>query len=180
MYHELCLFMSHVTGAGSLRSGCQQGLVLARAISGLQMTGFSLYPHLVEGREKQAPQDSYKDTNPIREGSRLVTSAACMLSCFSHVRFWATLWTEDPPGSSVQGILQARVLERVAMSSSRGSSRPRDWTSSLVSSIGRRVLYHYCHLGSPRVRYGGNHLLVCQVNTVYTLNSRNVMSIISQ
>ena len=32
------------------------------------------------------------------------------------------------PGSSVHGILQARVLEWVAMPSSRGSSRPRDWT----------------------------------------------------
>ena len=31
-------------------------------------------------------------------------------------------------GSSVHGILQARILEWVAMSSSRGSSRPRDWT----------------------------------------------------
>ena len=32
------------------------------------------------------------------------------------------------PGSSVHGILQARILERVAISSSRGSSRPRDPT----------------------------------------------------
>ena len=32
------------------------------------------------------------------------------------------------PGSSVHGILQARILEWVAMPSSRGSSRPRDWT----------------------------------------------------
>ena len=39
----------------------------------------------------------------------------------------------SPPGSSVHGILQARVLEWVAISSSRGSSRPRDWT--LVSCI---------------------------------------------
>ena len=33
-----------------------------------------------------------------------------------------------PPGSSVHGILQARILEWVAMPSSRGSSRPRDRT----------------------------------------------------
>ena len=32
------------------------------------------------------------------------------------------------PGSSVRGILQARLLEWVAMPSSRGSSRPRDQT----------------------------------------------------
>ena len=34
----------------------------------------------------------------------------------------------SPTGFSIHGILQARILERVAMSSSRGSSQPRDWT----------------------------------------------------
>ena len=37
------------------------------------------------------------------------------------------------PGLSVHGILQARILEWVAMPSSRGSSQPSDWTQ--VSSI---------------------------------------------
>ena len=32
------------------------------------------------------------------------------------------------PGSSLHGILQARELERVAVSFSRESSQPRDWT----------------------------------------------------
>ena len=32
------------------------------------------------------------------------------------------------PGSSVHGILQARIVEWVAVSFSRGSSQPRDWT----------------------------------------------------
>ena len=44
-----------------------------------------------------------------------------------------------PPGSSVHGILQARILDRVAISFSRGSSRARDLISvSCISSIGRR------------------------------------------
>ena len=34
----------------------------------------------------------------------------------------------SPPGSSVHGVLQARILEWVAISSSRGSSWPRNWT----------------------------------------------------
>ena len=34
----------------------------------------------------------------------------------------------SPPGSSVHGISQARMLEWVAISFSRGSSQPRDWT----------------------------------------------------
>ena len=34
----------------------------------------------------------------------------------------------SPPGSSVHGIFQARILEWVAISFSRGTSWPRDWT----------------------------------------------------
>ena len=34
----------------------------------------------------------------------------------------------SPPGSSVHGILQARILEWIAMPFSRGSSWPRGWT----------------------------------------------------
>ena len=40
------------------------------------------------------------------------------------------------PGSSIHGILQARILEWVAFSFSRGSYRPRDWTQ--VSHIAVR------------------------------------------
>ena len=36
------------------------------------------------------------------------------------------------PGSSIHGILQARILEWVAMPSSRGSSQPKDWTAHLL------------------------------------------------
>ena len=53
------------------------------------------------------------------------------------------------PGSSVLGISQARILEWVAMPSSRGSSKPRDWTH--ISCIGRWILYHWttCACGKP-------------------------------
>ena len=47
----------------------------------------------------------------------------------------------NPPGSSADGILQARMLEWVAMPSSRGSSRDGTLASD-VSCIGREVLYH--------------------------------------
>ena len=47
----------------------------------------------------------------------------------------------SPPGSSVHGISQARLLEWVAISFSRGSSRPRDQT--WVSWVGRQILYHW-------------------------------------
>ena len=49
----------------------------------------------------------------------------------------------SPLGSSVHGILQARILEWVAMPSSRESSRPRNGTCvPYVSCIGRQVPYH--------------------------------------
>ena len=40
----------------------------------------------------------------------------------------------SPPGSSVHGILQARILEWVAISFSKGSSQPRDWICLSLSS----------------------------------------------
>ena len=47
----------------------------------------------------------------------------------------------SPPGFPVHGILQARILGWIAMSSSRGSSQPRDQTFvSFVSCIGRGVV----------------------------------------
>ena len=47
----------------------------------------------------------------------------------------------DPPGSSVHGMLQARILEWVAMASSRGPSQPSDGTRPSLPSE---------HQGCPR------------------------------
>ena len=51
------------------------------------------------------------------------------------------------PGPSVQGIFQARILEWVAISFSRGTSQPRDRTR--VSCIAGKILYCLSHQGSP-------------------------------
>ena len=49
----------------------------------------------------------------------------------------------SPPGSSVCGIFQARILEWITISFSRGSSWPRDWSwVSCVSCIVRWILYN--------------------------------------
>ena len=83
------------------------------------------------------------------------------------------LWLCDsmdcsPPGSSVHGFLQARILQWVAISFSRGSFWTRDGTwGSCVSCLGRRILY-YCtiweapivdKLNSPKLRLGTNQPL---------------------
>ena len=54
------------------------------------------------------------------------------------------------PGSSVHEIFQARILEWVAISFSRGSSQPGDrtWVSHIV---GRQTLYCLSHQGSLKI-----------------------------
>ena len=57
----------------------------------------------------------------------------------------------NPPGSFVHGIFQARILERIAMPSSRESSQPRHGTH--ISCIGKQILYH-CSTWEACLRYG--------------------------
>ena len=59
----------------------------------------------------------------------------------------------SPPGSSVHGISQARILEWVAISFSRGSSQPRDQTQISCLSC-RWILYHYATWEAQRGYYG--------------------------
>ena len=62
-------------------------------------------------------------------GSLVKPVSACI--CAQSLQSCSTLRTHglySPPGSSVHGILQARILEWVAKPSSRGHSRPRDQT----------------------------------------------------
>ena len=57
---------------------------------------------------------------------------ACV--CAQPLQLCPTLWTLWTVGSSVRGILQARILEWVAMLFSRGSSQLRDQTLSSYNS----------------------------------------------
>jgi len=63
-------------------------------------------------------------------------------TCACLVQFFVTLWTVARQAPLSMGILQARILEWVAISSSRGSSEPRDQNhvSTYVFCIGRQVL----------------------------------------
>ena len=71
----------------------------------------------------------------LRTEDETVAALACMHVC-------SVAWYCSPPGSSDHGILQTRMLEWVAMLSSRVSSRPRDRTHiSHVFCIGKWVLY---------------------------------------
>ena len=74
----------------------------------------------------------------------LVPSAMCCM--LSHSVVSDSSWPQNCSllVSSVHEISQARTLEWVAISFSRGSPWPRDQTHvSCVSCIGRRILYHW-------------------------------------
>ena len=69
----------------------------------------------------------------------------CCAKSLSHVWPFATLWTVAHQALLSMGILQARILEWVAMPSSRGSSQPRDWTQA--SHIAGGVFNWLSHQG---------------------------------
>ena len=83
--------------------------------SGLVSTPNPLLPGIVESE---------------REGIKQALELSTMLSKH-RVQSWLTLCDPmvcSPPGSSVHGILLAKMLKWVAMPSSRGSFQPRDLT----------------------------------------------------
>ena len=66
----------------------------------------------------------------------------------------------SPPGSSIHGILQARILEWIAIPFSKRSHLPRDWTCiSCVLCIASRLFTS--HQGSSK-----GHVLFCKSSNI--------------
>ena len=107
---------------------------------------FRSWSPLTSGFREWDPLSSCKWEWMTDPGSGREAIAVCgrwgffLLGVLSHVQFCDPVDC-SPPGSSIHGILQARILEWVAISSSRGSSWPSDRTQ--VSCIGRQILYHW-------------------------------------
>ena len=79
-----------------------------------------------------------------------------MIEQVHFVSFFPTLCDPmdySPPGSSVSGILQARILEWVAMPFSRESSQPRCQTQAGLLHC-RWVIYRLSHQTSPTLLIG--------------------------
>ena len=72
------------------------------------------------------------------------------VSLLGHVRLCNPM-NCDPPGSSVHGILQARILEWITISFSGGSSLPRDWTQ--VSYVAGRCFTIWATREGPQSTY---------------------------
>jgi len=83
----------------------------------------------------------------------ILHACVCVHACCVHSQSYLTLCDPvdcSPPGSSVHGISQVRILEWVAISCSRRSSQPKNWTwVSCPSCIGGRILHHLRYLGRP-------------------------------
>ena len=73
------------------------------------------------------------------------------LMLLSYVRLFCNLVGCSPPGSSVHGISQARILKWVAVYFSRGSSRPRDQIWGLL--YWQMDFLPLNHWGSPHFLY---------------------------
>ena len=93
-----------------------------------------------------------------------VCVCVCVCVCvseYSATQLCPALWDHmdcSLPGSSVHGILQVRILEWVAMPSSRGSFQPKDWTH--VSCIAGRFGTAES-LGKPHVCVCVLYVCVC-------------------
>ena len=114
-------------------------------------TGSLLSQAAVSGGEDCAPS-LLSLTSPRVLFSPL--SPACVLS---HVRLSVAPWTV---GSSIHGILQARILEWAAKPSSRGSSRPRDRALLLFRDcllLCRQIIDHRATGEAPSMTTGSNN-----------------------
>ena len=111
-------------GQHRTRVGLLKLILNSQRCSSISASSFSLF--------------SFLDSNRVSP-----SLCACMLSHFSCVWLFCNLLDYSPPGSSDHGILQAGILEWLAMPSCRGSSWPSDWTHiSYLCCIGRQVFYH--------------------------------------
>ena len=81
-----------------------------------------------------------KSVLPVQPLARVIVCVQSLQSCLT----LCNPMDYSTSGSSTRGILQARILEWVAIPSSRGSSQPRDQTG--VSCTEGRFFNHLSHL----------------------------------
>ena len=96
---------------------------------------------------KFIPENHYILFDAIGNGTVFWISFSDYLLLF--VQLFCNRMDCSPSGSYVHGIFQARLLEWVAIPSSRGSSWPRDWTHVSKSSALQVDSLPLSHQGSP-------------------------------
>ena len=84
---------------------------------------------------------------PEASGNKNYERNVCVSCSVVSNLLWPMDWS--PLGSSVHGIFQARILEWVAISSSRASSQPRNW--SRVSCVACIAGWFFTHWAMKRM-----------------------------
>ena len=98
-----------------------------------------------------------------------VCMCACMLSCFSCVWLFVTLWAVACQAPLSMGILQGRILGWVAMPSSRGSSQSRDQTQVSCTAGGFFTIWAIFTIWATR------EALVCVHTHTHTHTHMNIL-----
>ena len=95
-----------------------------------------------------------REVKEVSSLSGIESFQTLIILCYEHAKLCQSCLTLcDPKDCSPARLLcpwdsRGKILEWVAMPSSRGSSQPRDGTCiSYIFYIGRRVLYYWRHLG---------------------------------
>ena len=139
-------YSDHLDTSKTLSQNCSQGILkplhwalgdppaslIPLFLSASHNTWLTGYSQQITVNRKQSNQQKYR-----------VTVGYAVLCCLIAKSCLTDCEPVDcrPPGSSVHETPQARILEWVAISSSRASSWPRDRTH--ISCIGRQILYHW-------------------------------------
>ena len=98
---------------------------------------------------------NWATTGSIRELNRWKNEVTvCCAKLLQSCRTVCNPMTYSPPGSSVHGILQAIVLEWIAISFSSGSSWPRDWTQVSHIVDRRFTIWATREVGEPNHLHG--------------------------
>ena len=97
----------------------------------------------------------------IRTCILTISPSDFVILLLNHTQLFCDPMDCSSPGSSVHVISQARIMERVAISFSRGSFWPRDPTC--VSCFGRKVHYHWAARKAPPAQVICMHMKVWEV-----------------
>ena len=170
-FSSLCLFKTESTLLLSLVLGCPNCLYSLDFAESFQIIILQKSLQLNHQNGVLLPAGALTNTKYALLSKQF--NSKCMsflLSSAKWIQWCPTLCDPmdcSPPGSSLHGAFQARILGWGDISFSRESSQPRNWTHiSYISYIGRRVLYHSHHLESPfdpvSIYYLGEYFLICK------------------
>ena len=147
--NDRIIFRSKSLANSTWREKSEQCTQSLAASSPAERSHLQHWPKPVAEPERQTGKAERNLTCPTCRVSRFLLMPLDQLPDVSFLKVWRcpTLCNPMNVSSSVHGILQAIILEWVAISSSRGSSQPGDLNPGLLHC--RQILYPLSYQGSP-------------------------------